>query len=130
MKNRAGAPNSGTVAAEGTGGDVADPRIILFHPPVSPCIVTCHNAAFKGHEISVKVNEEINGTCVSPFTQAAGLGHFVLPVKRTEVNLFKDPPEAESCHEDVSCGGQLAVHSVSFTGMGDLTSVSVVGFDG
>lgn len=128
MKKRSGAPTSGTVVAEGTAGDVSDPRIILFDKPCSPVIVTSHTAAFKAHEVSVKVNTELDGTCVSPFTQAAGLGHFVLPVKRTEADLWKAAKEGGEVHVDVSCGGQLAVHSVSFTMLGDLDDISVRGW--
>jgi len=129
MKRRAGAPVTGTIVANGTAGDVTDPRIILFDNPVSPCVVTSHTDAFKAHEVSVKVNEEIDGTCSSPFTQAAGLGHFVLPVKRTEADLWKAAKEGGEIHVDVSLGGQIAVHSVSFTMLGDLDDISVVGWD-
>ncbi len=130
MKKRAGAPETGVVAAEGTSADGTDPRIVLFEKPVSPCIVTSHTAAFKAREVSIKVNTELNGVCSDPFTQASGLGHFVLSIKRTELNLWKDGKEGGECHVDVSCGGQIAVHSVSFAMMGDMDDISVVGWRG
>jgi hypothetical protein len=103
------------------------PRIILFDPPVRPCIVTNHGAT---DEILVKVNTELNGTVSETFTQANGLGHFVIPPKVTLADGAKDPPEGGECWVDVSLGGQIAVHSVSFCtpDAGDLDDVSVVGW--
>jgi len=130
VKKRAGAPIPGTVVNDGTAGDADDPRVWLFDRPVSPCIVTSHTAAFKSHEVSVKVNTEIPGSTPEPFTQAAGLGHFVLPTKRTEANLWRAAKEGGEVHLDVSCGGQIAVHSVSVSMIGTMADISVVGFDG
>lgn len=127
MKKRAGAPTAGTVAASGTDGNLSLPRIILFDRPVSPCIVTNHGLT---DEILVKVNVEVDGS-VSEVFAAPNLGHFVIPPKVTLADAAKDPPEGGECYVDVSCGGQIAVHSVSFvTVAGDLDDVSVVGFDG
>lgn len=129
MKKRSGAPVTGVQAAAGTDNDLTDPRIITFTRPVSPCIVTNH---CQNGEILVKVNVELNGTVSETFTTANGLGHFVVPPKITLADAAKDPPEGGECYVDVSCGGQLAVHSVSFctTDAGDdLDDVSVVGWD-
>jgi hypothetical protein len=129
VKKRTGAPVTGTVAAAGTDNSLTLPRIIVFDRPVSPCIVTNHGAT---DEILVKVNVETkDATAVTEvFSQAAGLGHFVIPPKVTLADAAKDPPEGGECHKDVSCGGQIAVHSVSIcTVGGDLDDVSVVGWD-
>jgi hypothetical protein len=83
-------------------------------------------------ELLVKVNVEVNGTVSEVFSAATGLGHFVIPPKITLADAAKDPPEGSACHVDVSCGGQLFVHSVSFctTNAGDdLDDVSVVGWN-
>jgi hypothetical protein len=85
----------------------------------------------------VKVNVELNGTVSETFSQANGLGHFVLPPKQS---LYYDttddptvgPPDGSANQVDVSCGGQVAVHSVSFAtthASDDLDDVSVVGFN-
>ena len=128
MKKRSGPPNTGTVAAEGTDDNPLLPRIILFDKPVSPCIVTNHGAT---DEIWVKVNTETNGVVSEVFNAANGLGHFVIPPKITLADAAKDPPEGGECHVDVSLGGQIAVHSVSFVTVGGSLSddVSVVGWD-
>lgn len=126
MKKRTGAPTSGTVAADGTDNNPLLPRIILFEKPVSPCIVTNHGAT---DEIWVKVNTELNGTVSETFTAANGLGHFVIPPKVTLADAAKDPPEGGECYCDVSCGGQISVHSVSIvTVTGDLDDISCVGW--
>ena len=118
---RAGAPTTGTQAADGTDNDQTAPRILLFDPPVRPCIVTNHCV---NEEVRVKINTELNGTVSETFTTANGLGHFLLsPRVATGVGGVHTV--------DVSCGGQVAVHSVSFTtgnGSDDLDDVSVVGF--
>ncbi len=125
-RTRSGAPNSGTQAADGTDGSMVLPRIILFDDPARPCIVTNHGTT---DEILVKVNVEVNGTVSETFTQANGLGHFVIPPKVTLADAAKDPPEGGECWVDVSMGGLIAVHSVSFvTVSGDLDDVSVVGW--
>lgn len=128
-KKRTGAPISGTVAANGTDGSLTLPRIFTFARPVSPCIVTNHGLT---DEILVKVNVETkDATAVSEvFSQAAGLGHIVIPPKATLADASKDPPEGGECYRDVSMGGLIAVHSVSVvTVNGDLDDVSVVGWD-
>jgi hypothetical protein len=126
---RAGAPTTGTQAADGTDGSDTAPRIIIFDPPVRPCIVTNH---LETEEIRVKVNTETNGTVSNDFDNDSdddGAGHFIIPPRLTQDDAGKDPPEGGPCEKDVSCGGQLAVHSVSFvTPAGDLDSVSVVGW--
>lgn len=115
---RAGAPTTGTQAADGTDNSATDPRIIIFDPPVRPCIVTNHCV---NNIIVVKVNTEVNGTVSEDFSTLKG--HFVI-VPWT----FAGGSNREV---DVSCGGQIAVHSVSFRtnhGSDDLDDVSVVGF--
>ncbi len=130
MKFRTGAPSTGTQAADGTDNDLTDPRIILFDPPVRPCIVTHHGV---NEELLVKINTELNGTVSETFSQANGLGHFVLPPKNTDflADASDGPPTGSENHVDVSLGGQIAVHSVSFattSGSDDLDDVSVVGW--
>ncbi len=127
---RAGAPTTGTTAADGTDNSLTDPRIILFKPGVRPCIVTHHGV---NDELLIKVNTELNGTVSEVFSQAAGLGHFVLPPKNTDflADASDGPPTGSANQVDVSCGGQIAVHSVSFCtthASDDLDDVSVVGF--
>lgn len=127
---RAGAPNTGTQAADGTDNSLVDPRIILFTPGVRPCIVTHHGV---NDELLVKVNTELNGVVSEVFSQAAGLGHFVIPPKNTDflADGSDGPPTGSANQVDVSCGGQIAVHSVSFcttNASDDLDDVSVVGF--
>jgi len=126
VKKRSGAPVYGTVVAGGTDNSLLLPRIIVFDRPCSPCIVTNHGAT---DEILVKVNVELNGI-VSEVFAAPYLGHFVIPPKVTLADAAKDPPEGGECYCDISCGGQIAVHSVSFcTVNGDLDDISVVGWD-
>jgi len=130
---RTGAPTTGTQAAPGTDDSLVLPRIITFQKPVRPCIVTnhCTNA-----EILIKVNVEVKdaSAVTEVFSQAAGLGHFVIPPKVTDflTPAAEGPPTGSPCSVDVSLGGQIAVHSVSFvtTDSGDdLDDVSVVGFE-
>lgn len=125
---RAGAPITGTTAADGADNDLTDPRIIIFDPPVRPCIVTHHG---QNDELLVKINTELSGTVSETFTQANGLGHFVIPPKIKLADASVDPPDGSANHVDVSCGGQIAVHSVSFcttNASDDLDDVSVVGW--
>lgn len=130
---RSGAPVTGTTAADGTDNSLTAPRIILFDSPVRPCIVTNH---CQNSEVLVKVNTELNGTVSNDFdndTDDDGLGHFVIPPKVTLADASKDPPEGHSSSLDVSCGGQISVHSVSFVttnASDDLDDVSVVGWAG
>ncbi len=133
MKKRSGAPTTGTQAVAGTDDDLTDPRIITFRRPVSPCIVTHHGV---NDELLVKVNTEVLGVAAvtETFTQANGLGHFVIPPKNTDflTDGSDGPPTGSANHVDVSCGGQIAVHSVSFCtthASDDLDDVSVVGWD-
>lgn len=127
---RAGAPSTGTEVASGTDNDLTDPRIIIFAAPVRPCIVTNHCT---NQELLVKINTELNGTVSETFSQANGLGHFVIPPKSTKADASKDHPEGGENWVDVSLGGQVSIHSVAFatTNAGDdLDDVSVVGWDG
>lgn len=133
-KKRAGAPVTGTEVASGTDDSLVLPRIITFSKPVSPCIVTHHGT---NDELLVKVNTEINseGTVTETFSAANGLGHFVIPPKNTDflADTGDGPPTGSACHVDVSCGGLIAVESVSFCtthASDDLDDVSVVGWDG
>lgn len=131
MPKRSGAPVTGTTAADGTDNSLVLPRIITFSKPVSPCIVTHHGV---NDELLVKVNTEnkSGGTVTETFSQANGLGHFVIPPKVTFADASKDPPEGSANYVDVSMGGQLAVESVSFcttNGSDDLDDVSVVGWE-
>ncbi len=128
MKTRSGAPTTGTEAASGTDDSLVLPRIIIFNPPVRPCIVTNHCLT---DEVLVKVNTELNGTVSETFSQANGLGHFIIPPKVTLTDASKDPPEGGPRQVDVSLGGQIQIHSVSFctTDSGDdLDDVSVIGW--
>jgi hypothetical protein len=114
---RSGAPVQGTTVASGTDNSQTDPRIILFDPPVRPCIVM--NGTGNGNNILMKVNAELNGTVSNDFDNDAdddGPGHITII-------------DGESA--DASIGSALTVHSVSFvtTDSGDdLDSVAVVGW--
>lgn len=127
---RVGPPVTGTQAADGTDTSLTLPRIIIFDPPVRPCIVTNHGT---DNEILVKINTETDGTVSETFTQANGLGHFVIPPKVTDflADTNDGPPTGSANQVDVSLGGQIAVHSVSFCTptAGDLDDVSVVGWE-
>ena len=125
---RAGAPTTGETVANGTDNSLILPRIILFDPPVRPCIVTNH---VQNDEILVKVNTELSGSVSEVFSAAKGLGHFVIPPKIKLADASVNPPDGSANERDVSLGGQIAVHSVSFVttdGNDDLDDVSVVGF--
>jgi hypothetical protein len=116
--------------AAGTDNDLTDPRIITFDKPTRPVIVTNHCT---NSELLVKVNVEVNGTVSETFTQANGLGHFVIPPKETKfvADGGTEAPDGGTRHVDVSLGGQIAVHSVSFCTThvsDDLDDVSVVGW--
>lgn len=126
---RAGAPVAGTQAAPGTDNSLLLPRIITFSNPVRPCIVTNHCLE---SEILVKVNVELGGT-VSEVFAAPNLGHFVIPPKRTNyvVDGGTGPPDGSPNFVDVSVGGLIAIHSVSFCtthASDDLDDVSIQGF--
>jgi hypothetical protein len=129
---RSGAPATGTRAVDGTDDSLTLPRVITFDPPVRPCIVTHHGT---NDELLVKVNTEVLGvtTVTETFSQDNGLGHFVLPPKNTDflADASDGPPTGSANHVDVSCGGQVAVHSVAFCtthASDDLDDVSVIGF--
>lgn len=132
-RTRVGAPDTGTQAADGTDDSLTDPRIILFANPQRPCVVTNHCT---NSELLVKVNVELNGTVSETFTQANGLGQFVIPPKQVIHHDTADgdetaPPEGSANWVDVSLGGQIAVHSVSFCtthASDDLDDVSVAGW--
>ena len=117
-KTRAGAPTQGTTAANGTDNSLVLPRIITFATPVSPCIVA--NGTGNGNDVRVKVNAELNGTVSNDFDNDSdddGPGHFAV---------------ADGETIDVSIGGTLAVHSVSFVtlaGGDDLDNVSAIGWN-
>ena len=114
---RAGAPVTGTTAANGTDNSLTDPRIILFDPGLRPCIVA--NGTGNGNNIRVKCNTELTGTVSDDFdndSDDTGPGFFSVSDGETI---------------DVSIGGRIAVHSVSFVtlaGGDDLDDVSVVGW--
>lgn len=114
---RTRAATTGTQAAAGTDNDLEDPRIILFDPPVRPCIVM--NGTGNSNNVRVKVNAELNGTVSNDFDNDAdddGPGYFTILDGETA---------------DVSIGGALAVYSVSFVtldGADDLDTVTVVGW--
>ncbi len=123
---RTGAPIEGTVVNDGTDNSLTDPRIIIFDPPVRPCLVCNHNT---NERALVKINVEprtSDGTVTNDFDNDAdddGSGHMTAP--RTLVT-------AESGVEvDVSLEGSIAIHSVSLAtthGSDDLDSISVVGW--
>lgn len=114
---RVGAPISGTQAADGTDNSLTDPRIILFDPPVRPCIVA--NGTGNGNNIRVKVNTELNGTVSNDFDNDSdddGPGHITILDGETA---------------DASLGNNVSVHSVSVVtldGADDLDLVTVVGW--
>ena len=114
---RSGAPSAGTQAAAGTDGSQLLPRIILFDPPVRPCIV--QNGTGNGLDILVKMNTELNGTVSDDFdndSDDTGPGYLAV---------------ADGESVDASIGGALSIHSISFvtTDAGDdLDSVAVVGW--
>jgi len=116
---RAGAPTSGTTAVSGTDNDLTAPRIIIFDPPVRPCWIRTNvaiNAATT--PILVKVNTEVVGvTAVSDdFSTGAAAHHTLSDINETI---------------DLSEGGMVAVHSVSFASQhanDGLSDVVVVGF--
>lgn len=115
---RTGAPITGTQAAAGTDNSLTDPRIILFDPPVRPCIVA--NGTGNGNNIRVKVNTELNGTVTNDFDNDAdddGPGHIAVIDGETA---------------DASIGSGISVHSVSIVtldGADDLDLVTVVGWE-
>lgn len=127
---RAGAPTSGTTVNDGTDNDLTDPRIIVFDPPVRPCIVLNHNT---NERCLIKVNVEppnSDGTVTNDFDNDDdddGLGH--MAAYRTSTSL---PADADHPGTDVSVGGQIAVHSVSLvttTASDDLDKISVIGWE-
>ncbi len=127
-KKRTGAPVTGTQVADGTDGSLTLPRIVLFSKPVSPCIITHHG---QNDELLVKVNVELTGSVSETFA-APNLGHFVIPPKIKLADGSVDPPDGSANERDLSCGGLVAVHSVSFcttNASDDLDDVSLVGWD-
>ncbi len=114
---RAGAPETGTQVADGTDGSQTDPRIILFDPPVRPCIV--QNGTGNSLDILVKMNTELNGTVSDDFdndSDDTGPGYLAV---------------ADGEAVDASIGGTLTIHSISFIttdGGDDLDNVAVVGW--
>jgi hypothetical protein len=127
---RTGTPVAPTRVNAGTDGNLDNPIIYLFDPPVRPCIVTCHN---QNDEVLIKVNVETDGTVTSPFSGGTGkkAGHFVLPPRVTFADAAKDPPEGGPRWVDVSLGGQVLVFSVSMANVNssdDLDAISVVGW--
>ena len=114
---RTGDSVQGTTVADGTDNDLTDPQIILFDTYVRPCLVM--NGTGNGNNIKVKMNTELNGTVSNDFDNDSdddGPGHITI---------------ADGESADVSLGGQLCVHSVSFVtldGGDDLDNVTVVGW--
>lgn len=114
---RVGAAVQGTEAAAGTDNSLVDPRIILFDPPVRPCIVA--NGTGNGNNIRFKINTELNGTVSNDFDNDAdddGPGYVTVIDGETA---------------DASLGNNLSVHSVSIVtldGADDLDLVTVVGW--
>lgn len=108
----------GTTAANGTDGSTTDPRIILFSHYVRPCILM--NGTGNGNVVRAKVNAETDGTVSNDFDNDSdddGPGYVTI---------------ADGETADLSLGGQLCVHSVSFitTDAGDdLDDVTVVGWE-
>lgn len=126
---RAGVPTTGTTVNDGTDNSLTDPRIIIFDPPVRPCIVLNHNT---NERCLIKVNVEpadSDGTVTNDFdndTDDDGSGHMASP--RTLVTGADATPLV-----DVSMDGQVAIHSVSIatTNAGDdLDNISVIGWNG
>ncbi len=86
----------------------------------------------------VKVNVETTGTVSEAFDAAPNLGHFIIPpaiitdFETAGVDTAR-PAECGANWVDVSCGGQIGVHSVSIVTQNagdDLDDVSVVGWSG
>lgn len=124
---RVGAPTEGTTVRDGADNSLTDPRIIIFDPPVRPCIVLNHNTT---ERCLIKVNAEppdSTGTVTNDFDNDSdddGSGHMVGPL--TIVGAAAQNPGV-----DVSMGGLISVHSVSLatTNAGDdLDNISVVGW--
>lgn len=120
---RAGAPVTGTVVNAGSDNDLTDPRIIVFDPPVRPCLVKNHNT---NERVLIKINVEppdSDGTVTEDFQAANGAGHMDVP-PTTVANTDRGTVDA-------SLNGLITVHSISIatTNAGDdLDSVSVVGW--
>lgn len=114
---RTGAPTQGTQAAAGTDNSLTDPRIIIFSPGVRPCwIRLAASLTVATSHVLVKINTELDGTVSDDFSTGTP-AHLTLSSTSETV--------------DLSDGGQLQVHSVSFVTQNandDLDDVMVVGF--
>lgn len=114
---RTGAPTQGTRVADGTDNDLTDPRIVVFDPPVRPCWIRLSAAlAVATSHVLVKINTELNGTVSDDFSTGTP-AHLTLSSQSETV--------------DLSDGGQVSVHSVSFVTQhanDDLDDVMLVGF--
>lgn len=124
---RVGAPVTGTVVNDGTDNSLTDPRIIIFDPPVRPCVILNHNT---NERCLIKVNVEppnSTGAVTNDFDDDSdddGAGHMASP--RTLVTGAAIPPGV-----DASVGGHLSVHSISLVtthANDDLDKISVVGW--
>jgi hypothetical protein len=114
---RAGAPTQGTQAAAGTDNSLTDPRIVIFAPGVRPCWVRLASPlTVATSHVLVKVNTETDGTVSDDFSTGTP-AHLTLSSTSETV--------------DLSDGGQIVVHSVSFVTQNasdDLDDVMLVGF--
>ena len=126
---RAGAPVTGTTVNDGTDNDLTDPRIIIFDPPVRPCMIRNHNT---NERCLIKVNVEppdSTGAVTNDFDNDSdddGSGHMVAEVSSVAST-------GQSPGTDASMGGQISVHSISLAtthASDDLDSISVVGWNG
>lgn len=116
---RTGVPTTGTTAVSGTDNSLTAPRVITFDPPVRPCWARLTSAVTATTApVLLKVNTEVIGvTAVSDdFSTGTAAHHTLSDINETI---------------DLSEGGQLAVHSVSFASQDnadDLDDVMVAGF--
>ncbi len=124
---RVGPPSVGTVVNNGTDNSLTDPRIIIFDPPVKPCVVLNHNT---NERCLIKVNVEppgSTGTVTNDFDNDSdddGSGHMT-----AAATTVGNTDQSQGC--DVSMGGQISVHSISIAtthGSDDLDNVSVAGW--
>jgi hypothetical protein len=124
---RAGAPVYGTTVNDGTDNSLTDPRIIIFDPPVRPCLIYNNNT---NERALAKINVEpvdSDGTVTNDFDNDSdddGGGHFRIP--RTVVTV-----SGAAVPLDASMGGQVLIHSVSLVtthASDDLDNISVIGW--
>lgn len=117
MAVRTRAPSTGTVAAAGADNDLTDPKIVIFDPPVRPCLIRLTEAlTVVTTPVLIKVNTEVNGTVSDDFSTGT-LAHFALSAITSTV--------------DASVGGMVSVHSIAIATQNagdDIDHVAVAGW--